>query len=304
MPYLTAASDIRALIAEYAKAKTLWVDTEVADHRTRKPRLSLIQVLADPRDMSGDRTSVLDVLEQPQLVTEFIDTIMTNPTIEKVFHNASYDIKFLGKNKVKNSTCTLEMAKKIPYYMLPLPNRKLKTLVLALGKFSHVDKAEQASDWGQRPITAQQLQYAQMDCVYVAHVHQRLLELIEQSSPDPATEELTSLIDQYQAIEPDWRLLDSKITHLHERIKKAMQAQNVAQTSHFKLSGVERSTIKVAFTELAKLAQTQGIDLDFPVTLTQTLQKELGTALNQLPLQEEKSTSWRLISNALEDDVE
>jgi len=39
---------------------------------------------------------------------------MLNPAIEKVFHQASYDLKFLGKTKAKNVTCTLEMA--IPYY--------------------------------------------------------------------------------------------------------------------------------------------------------------------------------------------
>ena len=50
--------------------------------------------------------------------------------IEKVLHNATYDSKFLGgKSKVKKITCTLELAKKVPYYIALLPNYQLKTVV-------------------------------------------------------------------------------------------------------------------------------------------------------------------------------
>jgi len=54
MLYLTAPDDIRASIAEYGQAKILWVDTEIADFLTRNPRLSLIQVLDDPSDQTGE----------------------------------------------------------------------------------------------------------------------------------------------------------------------------------------------------------------------------------------------------------
>lgn len=45
MPYLTSAREISAIVAEYTNAKTLWIDTEVADYKSRNPRLSLLQVL-------------------------------------------------------------------------------------------------------------------------------------------------------------------------------------------------------------------------------------------------------------------
>jgi ribonuclease D len=76
MPYFTQAEEIQDLIEDYAQMPQLWVDTEVADYQTRKPRLSLIQVLHTPNDLSGDRVSILDVLDQPELVAEFIDKIM------------------------------------------------------------------------------------------------------------------------------------------------------------------------------------------------------------------------------------
>ena len=99
MPYLDSLSEIRKFITECTKAEILWLDTEVADFRTKTPKLSLIQVLDDPNDMSGERIFILDVLEQPDAVKDFISSIMINENIEKVFHNASYDLKYLGSSK-------------------------------------------------------------------------------------------------------------------------------------------------------------------------------------------------------------
>jgi ribonuclease D len=302
MPYLTDANDIKLQIAEAAQAKTLWIDTEVADYQTRKPRLSLIQVLHDPSDLTGEHAYILDILDQPELVEYFVEKILVKPTIEKVFHNASYDLKLLGKTKAKNVTCTLELAKKMPYYLLQVPNLQLKTLAEQLCYFPPVDKADQVSDWGVRPLTASQLSYAKMDPVYVAQVHQQLLKLNRRSEPDPATEDLTALTQRYQEIEHQWKLLSTEMTHLQERLKKAMQAQNVSETDSFELSSSQRTTKKVPFDQLAKLAQAQGIELDFSVTLTQKLQKELGDILDQLPIEEEVSTSWRLSIKEQDDE--
>ncbi|MBW4631923.1 MAG: ribonuclease D [Iphinoe sp. HA4291-MV1] len=302
MPYLTSASKIRSLVTEYTQASTLWIDTEIAEYKSHNPRVSLIQVLDDPKDLSGDRIYVLDVLDQPDVVAEFIDKIMVNPQIEKVFHNANFDVKYLGNKKAKNITCTLEMAKKIPYYALPLPNYQLKTLATELCHFKNIDKQEQSSDWGRRPLTEEQIEYAYLDCIYLAQVHQRLIELNKEINPDPATENLTSLNTRYAQLEHQWKLLDSEFANLQERIKKAMLAQNLSESYYFKLSSYERKMVKVPFIELARLVQTQNIDLNFPVTLTQKLQKDLGENLEQLSVDIEKTTTWRLTPNNQESD--
>ncbi|MEH2284641.1 MAG: ribonuclease D [Nostoc sp.] len=304
MPYLTSASEIRAIVAEYTNAKTLWIDTEVADYKSRNPRLSLIQILDNPQDMSGDRVYLLDVLDQPQIIAEFIEKIMINSAIEKVFHNASYDLKLLGNKKVKNITCTLEMAKKIPYYLLPLPNYQLKTIATTLCSFNNIDKQEQKSDWAKRPLTEEQIEYAYLDCIYLAQIHLKLLGLQAQASPEPTTEDLISLSTRYSQLEQQWKSLNSEFEHLQERMKKAMQAQNIFETSNYKLTSYERTTVKATFAELARLAQTEGINLDFPITLTQKLQKDLGQNLEQLSVDIDKTTSWRLTTKTQESETE
>lgn len=295
MPYLTVASDIKELIAKFCQSRILWIDTEIADYKSN-PKLSLIQVLADPRDFTGDATFLLDVLERPELVQNFIYQIMVNPNIEKVMHNANYDIRFLGNDDAQNVTCTLNIARKIPYYILPLPDRKLKTLVEKICNIGYVDKTEQGGDWAKRPMTKNQLQYATMDAVYLARVHSHLLEIIDKCYPDPASENLTALGDKYQKIESQWKPLDAEIAEVKERIKAGMLATKLKESAYFELSS--SIAMKVDFMTLANLTQTQGIDLYLPITLTKEIQRQLAELIDHPSLEIEENQSLRLIFNA------
>lgn len=198
MHYLTKFDEISLIISHLTSAKTLWIDTETADWQTSNPRISLIQVLAEPTDLTGEHAYIIDVLDQPELVTCFVNQIMTNPQIQKVFHYAGYDLRFLGKEQARNVTCTWKMAKKLKKKstdIQQLANLKLKTLAEELCNFSNVDKSEQSSDWGRRPLTEKQLQYAKMDTVYLAQVHLRLLAL--NNRDNPASE--TTIVNQNTA---------------------------------------------------------------------------------------------------------
>jgi ribonuclease D len=294
MPYLTTAREIRSLITEYTTAKTLWIDTEVADYKTRNPRLSLIQVLANPEDMTGNSVYLLDVLDKSDVIADFVERIMVNDAIEKVFHNAGYDVKYLGAKKAKNITCTLEMAKKIPVYLLPLPNYQLKTLATKLCNFHDINKQEQTSDWGKRPLTEEQIEYAYLDCIYLAQVHLRLLELEANLKIDPIREDLSLLTARYIEIEQQQKILKSEFEHLQERVKQAMLVQNISETSSCKLTSYERKTIKTQFQELVDLVENQGVDLDLTITLTEDIRKNLGVNLEKLTVNVDINTYWKI----------
>jgi ribonuclease D len=121
-------------------------------------------------------------------------------------------------------------------------------------------------------------------------------------APEPASEDLTALGERYKEILPEWKLLDSEVEHLKERIKKAMLVQNKINTPDFKLSS--SSILKVDFARLAKLALSVGVELDFMVTLTQYIQKRLGDAINKIDVQIEYITSWRMTAKTVEDEEE
>jgi ribonuclease D len=287
MPYLTQPDAISKAIASYASAKILWIDTEIADFQSSKPQLSLIQITDDPTDVNGDRVSILDVFERPHLINKFIETIMVDSAIEKVFHFASYDCRFLGKTKAENITCTLEMAKKIPYYILPVSNYKLGTLVEHICHVDSVDKSEQTSNWNQRPLTDKQLEYAKMDAVYLMQLHQQLLKLSQSIQVDANVEDITALTQRYRQIEHRWKALDTELNHLKERLKQAMSAQKVAEIEGFKLSIQERKSKKVAFNDLANAVRESGSELNFPIRLTQDLQKQMSGIMENLSIEEE-----------------
>ncbi len=296
MPYLTSPQDIVSIITKLSQAKTLWMDTETADYSSNNPRLSLIQVSADSQDKTGEFTYILDVLEQSELVDMFIDKIMENAAIEKIFHNASYDIKFLGQQKAINVTCTWEMAKKIPYYILPLPNHKLKTLTEQLCHITNVDKEEQGGDWGQRPLTSKQLEYAKLDIVYLVQVYHKLSEILNYCQPDPGTDNLLDIGKQYQEMETEWKSLDNEISELKERIKAAMQSQDILEFSSFKISSVPRVTRQVNLSAISDILYREATELNFPITLTKELQTKLDKIMTDPALQIETSEIWRLIA--------
>lgn len=304
MPYLTEVDDILEAIAHLRQARTLWIDTEVADYKSKdKAKVSLIQVLDDSTDLSGDQVSVLDVLEKPKLVNEFIEKIMINPSIEKVIHYATYDLQYLGgKRKAKNVTCTWEIAKSIPYYIIPLPNYQLKTLAESLCHFPPIDKSEQGGDWGKRPLSEKQLAYAKMDSVYVAQVHHRLLQLSQLTNPNPDTEDIDALVTRYRQIEPHWKELDTEIAHLKTRIKKVMAQRKLTTLNGFQLSSQNRTTRMIKINELVKVLSSYEQTFDLSLRVTSDWSKALGKIFEDLPIEEIKETILILREKELEED--
>lgn len=291
MPYRTSVDSIKTSIELYSQAKTLWLDTEVAEPKSKKARLSLISILDDSTDLTGEFVTILDVLDQPTLVSLFVEKIMLNPDIKKVFHNAAFDRKFLGGNKAKNIVCTLKLAQEIPYYLAPLPNYKLSTLAEQLCCFPPVDKSLQSSDWGIRPLSEAQLNYAKLDAVYTAQVYGRLLQLSLLVSPDPHQENIASLTQRYYDIFQEWKVLDTEIEHLRERIKEAMKAKNIEKTNGFTLAYQNSITTQVDINVLARAIISADIPVNLSLKLTGEMKKALGVLIDNLPVENvEKST--------------
>jgi DNA segregation ATPase FtsK/SpoIIIE, S-DNA-T family len=113
MQYLTIVDEIKQQIDELTSFRILWLDTEIANWNTSHPRLSLIQVSSKYNSINSADAYIFDVLDKPDLVSYFIHQIMINPAIEKVFHNASFDLRYLSKDSARNVTCTLKIAQKI-----------------------------------------------------------------------------------------------------------------------------------------------------------------------------------------------
>jgi hypothetical protein len=176
----------RELTGELARHPTLWIDTEVADWFTPSPRLSLVQV----RGYDG-RLYVFDVLAAGMaevLNDAFIPGVMASPEVQKWAHSASYERRFLGRERVASLECTLQLARSVPYHRLPVASFSLASLARHL-MGADVDKGPQRSDWGVRPLSARQLTYAAADPEWCFRLWQCLADLhipIDPGADDPA----------------------------------------------------------------------------------------------------------------------
>lgn len=291
--YLTDKDEIKDIILDLREADILWVDTETADYKSKHPRLSLIQILAYPDNLDGSRTYVFDVLNKSDLVDFFVNNIMVNEGIKKVFHNAQYDLRFLGKKEAKNIFCTFELAKKIPHHILPVKSKSLKKLTEYFTDFQDIDKNEQGGDWGIRPLTENQIQYAQMDCVYLAQVYQHLL-VLDNFLKEEEKIGLDGLCQRYKELEEQWSLLDSEIEYLKGKIKQVMIEENIDKNDVFKLSKVEKSVVRTNLQDLVKLVKEKENDLNFSVNLTNDIKKILGDNLEYLDKEIDRSVYYTL----------
>lgn len=169
-------------IDRLALSRRLWLDTEVADWKIGHPRLSLIQAMPIESDCCPENVVVLDVLHYPDLIQVFGRKIMRESSIEKVFHNASYDLQFLSNCGVESVYCTKEIATRLRGRHNSLPVKvSLKALAEHFRLTDEADKTEQKSNWSVRPLSMQQIKYAISDIVYLRGIDIGLHQLMGDS---------------------------------------------------------------------------------------------------------------------------
>jgi hypothetical protein len=107
----------------------------------------------------------------------FAPRVIAAPRITKWAHYARFERRILGADFVQGLQCTFELARRVRYHRLPLRSLRLAALVHHLCGTA-VDKTLQRADWGRRPLSAEQLDYAAWDPEWCYRVHRRLDPLV------------------------------------------------------------------------------------------------------------------------------
>ena len=144
------------MLAELAAQTRIAVDTESNSLHAYRERVCLIQFSTQEKDYVVDPLVLQDVLS--------LAPIFSNPNIEKIFHAAEYDLICLRRDydftfaKVFD---TMQAARILGYPQVGLDN-------LLAEKFGiKMDKRHQKADWGARPLTFAQIDYARFDTHYL-----------------------------------------------------------------------------------------------------------------------------------------
>jgi ribonuclease D len=153
------------MLADLSAQKRIAVDTESNSLHAYRERVCLIQFSIQESDYVVDPLVFQDLLS--------LAPIFSDPNIEKIFHAAEYDLICLKRDydfTFASLFDTMQAARILGYPQVGLDN-------LLAEKFGvKMDKRHQKADWGTRPLTLSQIDYARFDTHYLF----QLRDLLEQ----------------------------------------------------------------------------------------------------------------------------
>lgn len=172
------SSQFADLVSRLRIQPLIALDTESDSLFRYYPRVCLIQVtvFADPDNPEPQR--VVDYLVDPLRLTDIsaLGPVLADPQIEIVMHAASNDILTLQRDFgfVFTNMFDTQLAARI----LGWPRVGLAAMLEE--KFGvKSNKAMQRTNWGQRPLTDEQITYAQMDTHYLPALRLMLLDELQ-----------------------------------------------------------------------------------------------------------------------------
>ena len=146
------------------------IDTETLGLNVKRDRLCLIQL----RNESNKKVYLIKFNKDISPAnSKNIKSLLEDKSLTKIFHYARFDMAVLKENlniNVRNVFCTKIASKLTRTYS---SKHGLKDLVKEILNVE-LDKTEQTSDWSQKKLTKQQIQYAMNDVVYLSDLKKNL----------------------------------------------------------------------------------------------------------------------------------
>ena len=152
------------------------IDTETLGLNIKRDRLCLMQL----RNESNKKVYLIKFDKDISPAnSKNIKSLLEDKSLTKIFHYARFDLAVLKENlniNVRNVFCTKIASKLTRTYS---SKHGLKDLVKEILNIE-LDKTEQTSDWSQKKLTKQQIQYAMNDVIYLSDLKKNLeAKLIE-----------------------------------------------------------------------------------------------------------------------------
>ena len=144
------------MVADLSAQPRIAVDTESNSLHAYRERVCLIQFSTPKKDYVVDPLILQDLSPLAPLFAE--------PKIEKIFHAAEYDLICLRRDfgfEFVNLFDTMQAARILGYQYVGLDN------ILSDKYGVKMDKRHQKADWGARPLSPAQIDYARFDTHYL-----------------------------------------------------------------------------------------------------------------------------------------
>jgi ribonuclease D len=161
-------TSLERMVADLSAQPRISVDTESNSLHAYREQVCLVQFSTPNTDY------ILDPFVFEDLNS--LGPLFNNPKLEKIFHAAEYDLICLKRDfgfEFSNLFDTMYAARVIGYSFVGLDN------MLAEKMGIKVDKRHQKADWGARPLTPSQIDYARFDTHYLFQLRDILEKELE-----------------------------------------------------------------------------------------------------------------------------
>lgn len=177
-----------------AAPESVGLDTEFMRVSTFFPKLALIQTVL------GDRIALIDPLGAIEL--DPLGDVLADPARTTVMHSASEDLEALATRFSRGIARLFDTQIAASFAGLGTGIGYQKLVRETLG--IDLPKAETRSDWLRRPLTPQQLEYAEHDVVHLPALHALLGERVEHRGYAAwLAEDCARMLDRARRREPD-----------------------------------------------------------------------------------------------------
>jgi ribonuclease D len=193
--YIDHDTDFQRLVSNLANEPLIAIDTESNSLYAYRERVCLVQISTRTADYIVDPLRVADLSP--------LGPLLSNPSIEKVFHAAEYDLLCLKRDYgfvVHNLFDTMVAARILGRKLVGLHN-----LLADYCGVPQVDKSHQRDDWGQRPLPEDGLLYAQQDTHYLPALRNFLEAELQAADRMPESAEIFA---EYADVQPTERSFD------------------------------------------------------------------------------------------------
>ncbi len=214
--YIDNNSDLQSYCDSIKNSTCLFVDTEFIREKTYSPVLCLIQIASEDSLACIDPLTITDL--NPLLDLIFDESIV------KVFHAARQDLEIFYN--LRNSTPKNLFDTQIAATLLGHAEQiGYGNLVNALLKIP-LDKKYARTDWTQRPLSKEQLEYAINDVIYLREIYAIITQKLNDNN------RIDWLKDDF-----DFLSSDSTFKVVADKMWRKVKGQN-------KLSGLQRAVLQ------------------------------------------------------------
>jgi len=166
--YVDSVTALAEVAAALRRAPRVAVDTEAASFHRYRDRIYLLQLAAPGQSIIVDPLAVDDLSE--------IGALLADPVVEKVFHDADYDLRVLDRDYGFHARHVFDTR-----LAAQLGGEPAVGLAALLEKHLGVklSKTHQKADWSQRPLSPAMLAYAADDTRHLLDLRDRLATQLE-----------------------------------------------------------------------------------------------------------------------------